>query len=276
MRKVDLAIPFIVLGCGFIVLVDIFIKCNSQTHQNNSQTLFLRAHGDLDGSVKFKDRVETQMSVTAANSTLKSETKALEINSTLHALQKSAIMKSEQLLSREKQAISDVRGNLGPASVVTHESVEDWLKDRWQAALNMRGEPIPGVHWIVVDLEDSHYITKVIIDWEAAYSKNWRLYGLEKSTCANGEILCVEKSLGWVQFGGSASAITVQTAKLHIIQSIDVAVEVNEINGESFVLSTTGTKLAGIGPFRYVKLLILSPSTQWGSSIWRLQVWGKQ
>lgn len=27
-------------------------------------------------------------------------------------------------------------------------------------------------------------------------------------------------------------------------------------------------------PIRYVKLLIHRPSTRWGSSIWRLQVWG--
>jgi hypothetical protein len=36
------------------------------------------------------------------------------------------------LVSLNKPVISDVRGNLGPPSVVTNEDVADWLKDRWQ------------------------------------------------------------------------------------------------------------------------------------------------
>ena len=36
------------------------------------------------------------------------------------------------LLSSNKSVISDVRGNLGPPSVITQELMEDWLKDRWQ------------------------------------------------------------------------------------------------------------------------------------------------
>jgi hypothetical protein len=37
-----------------------------------------------------------------------------------------------RLVSLHKPAISDVRGNLGPASVITNETMTDWLKDRWQ------------------------------------------------------------------------------------------------------------------------------------------------
>jgi hypothetical protein len=33
------------------------------------------------------------------------------------------------------------------------------------AALNMRGEPIRGEHWIVVDLERTAIVTKILIDW---------------------------------------------------------------------------------------------------------------
>lgn len=36
------------------------------------------------------------------------------------------------LISLNKKVISDVRGNLGPPSVITNERVEDWLQDRWQ------------------------------------------------------------------------------------------------------------------------------------------------
>ena len=48
---------------------------------------------------------------------------------------------------------ASVRGNLGPASVVTSSRIDDWLKDRWQAAKNMQGTPISGAHWLEVDLE---------------------------------------------------------------------------------------------------------------------------
>jgi hypothetical protein len=37
-----------------------------------------------------------------------------------------------KLVSENKPATSDVRGNLGPASCVTNETVVDWLTDRWQ------------------------------------------------------------------------------------------------------------------------------------------------
>lgn len=36
------------------------------------------------------------------------------------------------LVSLGKPVTASVRGNLGPASVVTNERVDDWLKDRWQ------------------------------------------------------------------------------------------------------------------------------------------------
>lgn len=36
------------------------------------------------------------------------------------------------LISSMKPVTSDVRGNLGPASAITNERMEDWLTDRWQ------------------------------------------------------------------------------------------------------------------------------------------------
>lgn len=41
--------------------------------------------------------------------------------------------KTLQLLSLNKPTQSDVRGNLGPVSVIVNENVQDWLKDRWQS-----------------------------------------------------------------------------------------------------------------------------------------------
>jgi histidyl-tRNA synthetase len=37
-----------------------------------------------------------------------------------------------KLVSENKPATSDVRGNLGPASCITNETMVNWLTDRWQ------------------------------------------------------------------------------------------------------------------------------------------------
>jgi hypothetical protein len=36
------------------------------------------------------------------------------------------------LLSRYRSVTADVQGNLGPPSIITSESVSNWLTDRWQ------------------------------------------------------------------------------------------------------------------------------------------------
>ena len=43
------------------------------------------------------------------------------------------------------------------------------------AAKNMRGEPIPGEHWVEIDLQGLYTVDKVLIDWEVAYSDQWSL-----------------------------------------------------------------------------------------------------
>jgi len=75
-----------------------------------------------------------------------------------------------------RPATADVRGNLGPPTVLTDEKEPvDWLTDRWQAALNMQGTPIPGEHWVQIDLGSPCIITRVVLDWETAWSTHWNL-----------------------------------------------------------------------------------------------------
>ncbi|KAK3266463.1 hypothetical protein CYMTET_24914 [Cymbomonas tetramitiformis] len=68
---------------------------------------------------------------------------------------------------------SDVRGNLGPASVVTSAAHGDWLKDRWQGAKDMSGTPIPGEHWLTIDLGRPCAIAQVEVDFEVAYAASY-------------------------------------------------------------------------------------------------------
>lgn len=39
----------------------------------------------------------------------------------------------------------------------------------------MRGEPIPGEHWVEVDLQSLYSIDKILIDWEVAFSNKWTI-----------------------------------------------------------------------------------------------------
>jgi len=41
------------------------------------------------------------------------------------------------------------------------------------AARNMGGDPIPGEHWVEVDLQGLYHVSKLMIDWEVAYSADW-------------------------------------------------------------------------------------------------------
>ena len=85
-------------------------------------------------------------------------------------------LEPDLLLSVGRPVTADVAGNLGPPSVVTDARAPlDWLRDRWQAAANMQGVPIPGEHWIEVDLGRRCTVSRVLLDWEAAWSSHWVL-----------------------------------------------------------------------------------------------------
>ena len=39
----------------------------------------------------------------------------------------------------------------------------------------MKGEPIPGEHWVEIDLQADYMIEKILIDWEVAFSQLWSI-----------------------------------------------------------------------------------------------------
>ena len=41
----------------------------------------------------------------------------------------------------------------------------------------MTGRPIPGHHWLQIDLSHPNYICGVVLDWEDAYSDHWNIVG---------------------------------------------------------------------------------------------------
>ncbi|CAE8631090.1 unnamed protein product, partial [Polarella glacialis] len=97
----------------------------------------------------------------------------------------SKLAPQEAELSLGRSVVADVRGNLGSADVVTKAGPgTDWITDRWQAAKGMSGVPIPGEHWLVVDLLlPSQQLTRVVLDFEEAHAKS---YVLETSSSSTG------------------------------------------------------------------------------------------
>lgn len=85
-----------------------------------------------------------------------------------------------QLLScgADVEATCDVRGNLGPCSVIIQDPPgTDWLKDRWQAASDMGGTAIPGAHWVLLDFKKIINVQSIKLDWETAYAQDYVIYG---------------------------------------------------------------------------------------------------
>lgn len=137
-----------------------------------------------------------------------------------------------KLLSRSDgvTATADVRGNLGPSSVVIQKDPgTDWIKDRWQAASNMHGTAIKGAHWVKLDFGREIVIDRVVLDWEAAYATQYKLEGspfdlsdddgAEKLVLFDGTDPSQEHRRTSVESGQSPGVDT--KTPLHVVHTID-------------------------------------------------------
>jgi len=161
------------------------------------------------------------------------------------------------VLSAGRPVSSDVHGNLGPASVVTSESVADWLADRWQSASDMSGTPIPGEHWLEVDLGAPAQLTGALLDWETAYATRWTLMAR------------LNEADPWRAVATGAEAAETRRAEQHVVQELSIAEA-----GTGGAGAATGASAAALAA-RFVRLVIHEPATRWGASLWRLQVKGR-
>ena len=83
------------------------------------------------------------------------------------------------VISDQCSVTASTMGNLGPPSVVTSDSTMDPLRDRWQAASDLNGTPIPGPQWLAIDLKQTCIAERFAIDWETAFA-NVRLAPLQR------------------------------------------------------------------------------------------------
>jgi hypothetical protein len=99
----------IIIASTFVPKIDhLIIKTLYQSIDKENKTTFLRQDYD-----KKSSQIKTRSDISFQNVSLKTTI----------------------LLSLNKSAISDVRGNLGPPSVITQETVQNWLADRWQGRM---------------------------------------------------------------------------------------------------------------------------------------------
>lgn len=188
-----------------------------------------------------------------------------------------------QLLSRSGnvEATSDVRGNLGPASVVIQPKPgDDWLRDRWQAASDMHGTNIPGAHWIQLDLGSDVVVDSVVLDWETAYADMYRLEGSlypvvgNENEASMTEDHRIEKGnvntnvKVWILFDGTDPAQEVVRSVSKSGQSPGVKTKLPlHIVHKIHPISVKQ-------PIRYLRLNILKSQTGWGVSLWQFDVYG--
>ena len=117
------------------------------------------------------------------------------------------------------------------------------MTDRWQAAANMAGEPLPGEHWVEIDLEGASRVAAVEVLWEKALARKWTAQARPS------------EENPWVAIAGGENAEEKELDETHVKHWVQAS---------------------GEGAVRFIRILIHEPATQWGSSIWRVRVWGRQ
>jgi len=174
---------------------------------------------------------------------------------------------------------TDVRGNLGPAEVMLTDGT-DWIKDRWQAASDMHGTAIQGHHEVLLSFHMPIQITSLVLDWEAAFSKDYLLEGAQKNliwfplydtrlamasagdaTTTKQQVLVLSSHVR----SGQSPGVKTKTP-LHIVDTFKL---------KNTTDATTSFDTADAAPtLQYIRLTIRSSAMGWGVSLWRIKVFG--
>mmetsp|Transcript_33898 Transcript_33898/g.69059 ORF Transcript_33898/g.69059 Transcript_33898/m.69059 type:complete len:363 (+) Transcript_33898:256-1344(+) len=212
---------------------------------------------------------------------------------------------------------SSVRGNLGPSTVLNQDPPgNDWIKDRWQAASDMGGTAIKGSHWVMLDfthllensgkrsynIENAISISKVVLDWEAAFARNYVIEGrMDPPTGNNINNHVDDEGGGWcVFYDGSLDSdmprekvqhehqLQNHPKNLHLNQQPNrVSVEsgqspgvkqkmplhiVHTINWGNYVNEEEESRRCRT--LRFLRIFIRRPARGWGVSLWEVDVYG--
>lgn len=172
------------------------------------------------------------------------------------------ILLGDNIISRDKRVTvhADTLGNLGPPSVIVQNPPGDnWLKDRWQAASDMGGTAIPGIHYVILDFHRYVKAFYAVLDWEAAYAS---AYQIKVKSLEDDEWKILfdgrnpkNKLLRAVNQSGQSPGVKFKLP-LHIVHSIDLS------------------RSKSVG-FRFLQIYIVKPAAGWGVSLWQVDIYGE-
>jgi hypothetical protein len=197
-------------------------------------------------------------------------------------------------ITMDCHVLTDVRGNLGPASVILNNRTEDWIRDRWQAASDLHGTNIQGPHFVQFTwrqnvsssrpstpklraasalenpVEPMIVVQRMVLDWEAAYSDNYDVQIRNASTFESmplsswQTIFSLRPSPSGPPNATGGSVVVLQWGQspgvadptpLHVLHNISVR------DGNSAAASQ-------------LRILIYTSAMGWGVSLWQVQVYG--
>lgn len=189
---------------------------------------------------------------------------------------------------------TDVRGNLGPPEVMLKGGT-DWIKDRWQAASDMHGTAIKGHHQVLLTFHAPVQIDSIVLDWEAAFSKDYLMEGalISSSTSHVGSGQETpnkdHENLAWFTMHDSHQQedapsahqtndnfVLVSTEKLGKSPGVKFETPLHVVHTIARHNATSSAGLAATEPptIQYLRLTIRSSAMGWGVSLWRIKVFG--
>lgn len=165
----------LILFLSFLIIGILYYHKNN----NNENSFIPPSSSSLTSPSSSTSSSPSSSSLTSSSSTSSSsltiKEDKIQVNNN-NNLKKDSKIFSKFPLHINSNVTASVRGNLGEPNVVIGNSNSDWLKDRWQAAVGMSGDPIPGVHWLRLTLsEPAMNVTDFTIDFETAYSDHFKV-----------------------------------------------------------------------------------------------------
>jgi hypothetical protein len=163
--------------------------------------------------------------------------------------------RQQWLLSADRPARASAAGNLASVQVVTRNTPPtDWLRDRWQAARDMSGTPLPAPQWVAVELEAGCSAQQVVLDWETACAD---IYDVQVRGVGR----------GWEQWRTlETTRISRKISPQHVVD--DLRLQPRQHDGER-----TATRDGESRALEY-RIYVRKLATRWGVSLWRIQLWG--
>jgi hypothetical protein len=133
-------------NCCIFYVINFFVVFVYIIYVEN-QKLYAAFNQQLKENIKDEkyktNKISLRQNSSISNLSLLISNNQLSLNNSSHLISKmnqplpsftvkAKLLKNITLISLNKPVISNTRGNLGDANVVTNENINDWLKDRWQ------------------------------------------------------------------------------------------------------------------------------------------------